>query len=67
MGSAPSDDEGQVFTEGGKGPGNKCKLPFVFGGKEYSECTSNGHGQPWCSHTEDYDKDGLWGNCILGE
>ena len=67
MDAIPSADEGHVFTEGGKGKRNACMFPFLFGGQEYSECTTAGHGQPWCSLTEDYDKDGLWGNCILGK
>ena len=44
-----------------------CMFPFKYGDEEYTECTSVDHGQPWCSHTADYDEDGLWGNCILGK
>ena len=60
-------NKSHVFNEGGKGKSNACKFPFLFEKQEYNECTSDGHGQPWCSHTDDYDKDGLWGNCILGK
>ena len=43
--------------------GDCCHFPFVFGGKTYFDCTTDGWIQEWCSLTDNYDNDQLWGNC----
>ncbi|XP_067326640.1 epididymal sperm-binding protein 1-like [Anolis sagrei] len=46
-----------------------CVFPFIFEGKLYSTCTTNGtrKNQPWCSVTSNYDKHRRWKPCTLTE
>ena len=43
-----------------------CHFDFVFDGKTFSECTTEGHDKEWCATTDNYDRDGLWGFCGEG-
>ena len=43
-------------------------FPFVFKGKQYHHCTTDGFKSRktlWCATTTNYDKDQLWGLCQL--
>ncbi|XP_064191899.1 72 kDa type IV collagenase [Anguilla rostrata] len=58
--------EGQVVkVKFGNAEGEFCKFPFLFMGKEYSTCTSEGRddGFLWCSTTYNFDDDGKYGFC----
>uniref|UniRef100_A0A9J7YT21 72 kDa type IV collagenase n=1 Tax=Cyprinus carpio carpio TaxID=630221 RepID=A0A9J7YT21_CYPCA len=58
--------EGQVVkVKYGNAEGEFCKFPFLFMGKEYTSCTSQGRddGFLWCSTTYNFDEDGKYGFC----
>ncbi|CAG07487.1 unnamed protein product, partial [Tetraodon nigroviridis] len=61
-GFCPSRDTAVI---GGNSDGELCHFPFVFLGKEYDSCTSEGRadGKLWCSTTANYDQDQKWGLC----
>lgn len=52
-------------TIGGNSEGEACHFPFVFLGKQYDSCTSEGRGDGklWCATTDNYDEDQKWGFC----
>ncbi|CAB1340561.1 unnamed protein product, partial [Coregonus sp. 'balchen'] len=56
-------------VNGGTANGEPCLFPFLFLGKEYSDCTTDGRGDErlWCAATYDYDRDKRWGFCETEE
>ncbi|XP_077347035.1 macrophage mannose receptor 1-like [Lithobates pipiens] len=57
----------EIYSIKGNGNGQPCVFPFKFESKWYGECTTVGaqQGDLWCSTTENYDKDKLWGYCPI--
>uniref|UniRef100_A0A3B3U5E3 Matrix metalloproteinase-9 n=1 Tax=Poecilia latipinna TaxID=48699 RepID=A0A3B3U5E3_9TELE len=45
--------------------GDACHFPFVFRGKEYHSCTSDGlvGSKLWCATTDNFDRDKKFGYC----
>lgn len=54
-----------IQTRYGNAEGAMCHFPFLFEGKSYSTCTTEGRTDdlPWCATTADYDKDKKFGFC----
>ncbi len=52
-------------VNGGTAHGEPCVFPFLFQGKEYLDCTTDGRGDGrlWCATTYDYDQEKKWGFC----
>lgn len=52
-------------VNGGTAHGESCIFPYLFQGKEYSDCTTDGRGDGrlWCSTSYEYDLDKKWGFC----
>ncbi|XP_054474125.1 protein sel-1 homolog 1 [Anoplopoma fimbria] len=56
-------------VNGGTAHGEPCIFPFLFQGKEYSDCTTDGRGDGrlWCATIYDYDREKKWGFCETEE
>ena len=54
-----------LYTFGGNADGAECVFPFVFLGKEYDSCTTEGRndGYRWCATTSNFDTDKKFGFC----
>ncbi|XP_025975853.2 matrix metalloproteinase-9 [Dromaius novaehollandiae] len=54
-----------VKTRYGNANGADCHFPFVFEGRSYSRCITEGRtdGLPWCATTASYDADKTYGFC----
>ena len=39
-------------------------FPFHYNAVMYYTCTYQDHDKPWCSITMNFDRDGVWGECI---
>ena len=53
------------FTVSTKG-GYQCVFPFIYDGKEYTKCTTEGNYDPWCGYSVNAQKEmysGYWDYC----
>ncbi|KAL7845323.1 hypothetical protein AOLI_G00235150 [Acnodon oligacanthus] len=53
-----------IVTANGNSKGAPCVFPFFYNGSYYDDCVSFDHPNLWCSTTDNYTRDGQWGECL---
>ncbi|KAI4900585.1 hypothetical protein NFI96_017269 [Prochilodus magdalenae] len=58
-----------MHTRGGNSNGAPCKFPFLYNDTWHHGClpSDDSHPLDWCSTTDDFNQDQMWGNCLKYE
>ncbi|XP_076880757.1 LOW QUALITY PROTEIN: lymphocyte antigen 75 [Brachyhypopomus gauderio] len=59
-----------MHTTGGNSNGAPCRFPFLYNGTWHHNCVATANATrpvEWCSTTDNYDQDQMWGDCLKYE